>query len=334
MGLQLPQEKQGGDSLKAYTIDTVFDVSDKYIVDNIIARKSITLIVASPKKGKTALGLNLGICINEGIDFLENKVRKTKVVYYCNELSGSLIQERVGRLDLPCSITMKFYEGTSYVDFDEFEKIIKSDVESGYEVFVVDTFSKIKYDRKYNANDYNDTYEVMAKYYELIEKYGCTFIMMYHTKKDSSVKSVSEKVIGSQALSGSVDTIIAIDKASEFDTEFKLDVTSRLFESKAYQVKIHPVRKILELDKIDPIETLEPSIQKLVQMMPKLKMVEGTIVDICSKINLDVESPQQFGKTLSRNRDILKKNGISITMKRGKNNNNYQVKYNSEDVIY
>lgn len=320
--------------MKAYTINTEFDASDKCIVDNIIARKSITLIVASPKKGKTALGLNLGICINEGIDFLENKVRKTKVVYYCNELSGRLIQERIRRLDIPCSSTMKFYEGTSYVDFDDFERIVKADRNLGYEVFIVDTFSKIKYDKKYNANDYNDTYEVMAKYYDLIDKYGCTFIMMYHTKKDSSVKSVSEKVIGSQALSGSVDTIIAINKDSEFDTEFNLDVTSRLFESKAYQVKIHPVRKILELDKIDPIETLEPSIQKLVQMMPKLKMMAGTIVDICSKINLDVESPQQFGKTLSRNRDILKKNGISITMKRGKNNNNYQVKYNSEDVIY
>lgn len=203
--------------MKAYTINTKFDVSDKYIVDNIIARKSITLIVDSSKKGKTALGLNLGICINEGIDFLENKVCKTNIVYYCNELSRKLIQER----------------------------IIKSDVELGYEVFVVDPFSKIKYDRKYNANDYNDTYEVMAKYYELIEKYDCTFIMMYHTKKDSSIKSVSEKVIGSQALSGSVDTIIAINKASEFDTEFSLDVTSRLFESKIYQVKIHPSKKIL-----------------------------------------------------------------------------------------
>ena len=320
--------------MKAYTIDTEFDAFDKYIVDNIIARKSITLIVASPKKGKTALGLNLGICINEGIDFLENKVRKTNVVYYCNELSGKLIQERIKRLDIPCSNTMKFYEGTSYVDFGEFERIIKSDVELGYEVFVVDTFSKIKYDRKYNANDYNDTYEVMAKYYELIEKYGCTFIMMYHTKKDSSIKSVSEKVIGSQALSGSVDTIIAINKSSEFDTEFSLDVTSRLFESKVYQVKIHPSKKILELDKIDPIEMLEPSIQRLVQLMPKLKEIDGTIVDICSKIKLEIESPQQFGKTLNRNKDILRKNGISITMKRGKNNNNYQVKYNSEDVIY
>ena len=320
--------------MKAYTIDTEFDASDKYIVDNIIARKSITLIVASPKKGKTALGLNLGICINEGIDFLENKVRKTNVVYYCNELSGKLIQERIKRLDIPCSNTMKFYEGTSYVDFGEFERIIKSDVELGYEVFVVDTFSKIKYDRKYNANDYNDTYEVMAKYYELIEKYGCTFIMMYHTKKDSSIKSVSEKVIGSQALSGSVDTIIAINKSSEFDTEFSLDVTSRLFESKVYQVKIHPSKKILELDKVDPVEMLEPSIQRLVQLMPKLKEIDGTIVDICSKIKLEIESPQQFGKTLNRNKDILRKNGISITMKRGKNNNNYQVKYNSEDVIY
>ena len=320
--------------MKAYTIDTEFDASDKYIVDNIIARKSITLIVASPKKGKTALGLNLGICINEGIDFLENKVRKTNVVYYCNELSGKLIQERIKRLDIPCSNTMKFYEGTSYVDFGEFERIIKSDVELGYEVFVVDIFSKIKYDRKYNANDYNDTYEVMAKYYELIEKYGCTFIMMYHTKKDSSIKSVSEKVIGSQALSGSVDTIIAINKSSEFDTEFSLDVTSRLFESRVYQVKIHPSKKILELDKVDPIEMLEPSIQRLVQLMPKLKEIDGTIVDICSKIKLEIESPQQFGKTLNRNKDILRKNGISITMKRGKNNNNYQVKYNSEDVIY
>jgi len=301
--------------LKAYTINTEFDASDKYIVDNIIARKSITLIVASPKKGKTALGLNLGICINEGIDFLENKVRKTNVVYYCNELSGKLIQERIKRLDIPCSNTMKFYEGTSYVDFGEFERIIKSDVELGYEVFVVDTFSKIKYDRKYNANDYNDTYEVMAKYYELIDKYGCTFIMMYHTKKDSSVKSISEKVIGSQALSGSVDTIIAINKASEFDTEFSLDVTSRLFESRVYQVKIHPSKKILEIDKVDPIEMLEPSIQRLVQLMPKLKEIDGTIVDICSKINLDVESPQQFGKTLNRNKEILRKNGISITMK-------------------
>lgn len=320
--------------MKAYTIDTEFDASDKYIVDNIIARKSITLIVASPKKGKTALGLNLGICINEGINFLENKVRKTNVVYYCNELSGKLIQERIKRLDIPCSKTMKFYEGTSYVDFGEFERIIKSDVELGYEVFVVDTFSKIKYDRKYNANDYNDTYEVMDKYYELIEKYGCTFIMLYHTKKDSSIKSVSEKVIGSQALSGSVDTIIAINKSSEFDTEFSLDVTSRLFESRVYQVKIHPSKKILELDKVDPIEMLEPSIQRLVQIMPKLKEIEGTIVDICSKIKLEIESPQQFGKTLNRNKDILRKNGISITMKQGKNNNNYQVKYNSEDVIY
>ena len=309
--------------MKAYTINTEFDASDKYIVDNIIARKSITLIVASPKKGKTALGLNLGICINEGIDFLENKVRKTNVVYYCNELSGKLIQERIKRLDIPCSNTMKFYEGTSYVDFGEFERIIKSDVGLGYEVFVVDTFSKIKYDRKYNANDYNDTYEVMAKYYELIEKYGCTFIMMYHTKKDSSIKSVSEKVIGSQALSGSVGTIIAINKSSEFDTEFSLDVTSRLFESRVYQVKIHPLKKTLELDKVDPIEMLEPSIQRLVQIMPKLKEIDGTIVDICSKIKLEIESPQQFGKTLNRNKDILRKNGISITMKRGKNNNNY-----------
>ena len=105
---------------------------------------------------------------------------------YCNEISGKFIQERIKKLDIPCSNTMKFYGGTSYIDFGEFERIIKSDIDLGYDVFAVDTFSKIKCDRKYNANDYNNTYEVMEKYYELID----------------------------------------------FDTEFNLDVTSRLFESK------------------------------------------------------------------------------------------------------
>ena len=90
----------------------------------------------------------------------------------------------------------------------------------------------------------------------------------------------------------------------------------------------------MEFDKVDPIEMLEPSIQRLVQLMPKLKEIDLTLVDICSKIKLAIENPQQFGKTLNRNKEVLRKNGISITMKRGKNNNNYQVKYNSEDVIY
>ena len=138
--------------MKAYTINTEFDASDKYIVDNIIARKSITLIVASHKKGKTALGLNLGICINEGIDFLENKVNKTKGVYYCNELSGKLIQERIKRLDIPCSGSMKFYEGTSYVDFDDFERIVKADTDLGYEVFIIVSNTSIQILTTYKSN--------------------------------------------------------------------------------------------------------------------------------------------------------------------------------------
>ncbi|MGI6334412.1 MAG: hypothetical protein ACOX1A_07440 [Saccharofermentanales bacterium] len=48
--------------MKAYSIETNFDTGEKFIVDDFIARNSISLIVASPKKGKTALGLNLALC--------------------------------------------------------------------------------------------------------------------------------------------------------------------------------------------------------------------------------------------------------------------------------
>ena len=320
--------------MKKYNIETVFEDKNKFIVDRLIAEKSITLIVSSPKKGKTQLGLNLSLCISDGIKFIGREVNKTKVVYYCNELSGRIVQERIKSMDLPCNVELRFYEGNSYITFEEFENIVKENSEDGYKLFILDTFSKIRYDRVYNANDYNDTYDMMGKYYKLIEKYGCTLIMMYHTKKDNSVKSTSEKVIGSQALAGSVDTIIAIDKATEYDTEFKLNVTSRLFESNIVRVKINDERKILELDEVDPVDDLEASMQKLVQSMPKIKVIDGTIVDISSKINLDIESPQQFGKTLIRNSEILMKNGISISSKRGKNNNVYHIEYNAEDVKF
>ncbi|WP_257616972.1 helicase RepA family protein [Campylobacter pinnipediorum] len=133
--------------MKHYTIETLFDTSNRFIVENIIADKSISLIVASPKKGRTALGLNLALCVNAGIDFLEKKVRQTKVVYYCNELSGTVIQERVKKIEIPCLPSLKFYNGTSCVTFEEFEEMIEKNIQEGYKLFVVDTFSKIKYER-------------------------------------------------------------------------------------------------------------------------------------------------------------------------------------------
>ena len=320
--------------LKEYNIETKFNEENKFIIENFIVNKGITLIVASPKKGKTMLGLNIALCIHNGVEFLGNKTLKSNTVYYCNELSGKIVIERIKKMDLLCEKDFKLYEGIGQISFEELENMVKEKSEEGFKVFIIDTFSKIKYERVYNTNDYNDTYDLIDKYYKLIEKYGCTFIMMYHTKKDSSVKSISEKVIGSQALSGAVDTIISIDKASEKDTEFALDITSRQFESRTYQVKINPEKSIIELDVIEPVESLEPSIQKLVQAMPKLKEFEGTIVDICSKISLDIESPQQFGKTINRNKELLKKNGITISSKRGKNNNIYNLRYDANDVVY
>lgn len=137
----------------------------------------------------------------------------------------------------------------------------------------------------------------MSKHYNLIEKYGCTFIMMYHAKKDSSAKSIREKVTSSGVLSASVDSIIAIDKDLELDTEFRLKLTSRLLESKNYNVKSNPRKQIVELEKIGPIESLEAYIQRLVQNMTRLKEDQGIIVDISSKINLDRDSLQKFKKS-------------------------------------
>ena len=62
--------------MKAYTINTEFDASDKYIVDNIIVRKSITLIVASPKKVRQHWDLILGYVSMKELIFLKTRCVK------------------------------------------------------------------------------------------------------------------------------------------------------------------------------------------------------------------------------------------------------------------
>lgn len=84
--------------------------------------------------------MNLSLCINQGIDFIEKKEIKKNVVYYCNDLRGNVVQERIKKMELPCDNKFEFYEGDNYVDFKESEKIIGKKVEASYEVFVVGAF--------------------------------------------------------------------------------------------------------------------------------------------------------------------------------------------------
>lgn len=304
---------------------------DDYIVKNLIAKESITIIASSPKMGKTALGLNLAICINQGYSFLDNKVNKNKVFYYCNELSEQVIRKRVEAINLKCDDTLIFHDNKNYIDFDKFEEMVEEKVKLGYLVFFIDTFSKIEYERNFDINSYKDTYKLMSKYYRLIEKYKISFIIMHHTKKGNGILSISEKVIGSTALSGTVDTIIAINKNSELDSEFSLDVTSRIFMSNTLDVKINKNNQ-LERNVEEVIEELEPSISQLVLSMPQIKKIRGSIVDIASKIRLELASPQQFGKILKRNIEVLKKHGIYIKQWKEIRGQRYEIEYLSEKV--
>lgn len=62
------------------------------------------------------------------------------------------------------------------------------------------------------------------------------------------LKNMFQLNIDSQALSGAVHIIISIDKYGKKTTEFTLDITSRQFKTKTYQVKINPEKKTIELD--------------------------------------------------------------------------------------
>ena len=170
-------------------------------------------------------------------------------------------------------------------------------------------FSGIDTNSNYDLCNYQDMGQVvLPNFRELCQKYGLTMLLVHHLNKSNST-------LGSTAIDCSVDGIITLKQDVNIKNIIIFNYESRDYEGQDFILKRND-NLTFEISKLE-CEDLHPYLIMFLNYSIKKIEFDFTCSQITSALNITM-SPSVFGKLLSNNIDNLKKEGLYITKKRGK----------------
>lgn len=208
-----------------------------YYVDNFIPQ-GLNLICSVPKMGKSWLALDLCLSICNGKNFLGFKTKQSGCLYLALEDSYNRLKQRMNKILPNESAPNNFIYSIKSNDLKngfitQLESFIDS--HSDIKVIIIDTLQKIRSESKSN-NAYSHDYKELSQIKRLADDKGLCVILIHHLKKGMTTDPF-EKVSGTTALTGCVDTTYVLDKINRSDEETHLSVVGRDVEYNEYILK-------------------------------------------------------------------------------------------------
>jgi hypothetical protein len=177
--------------------------------------EGLTLLVGSPKIGKSWVALQLCVAVALGEHALGKlPVDKGTALYLALEDNPRRLQRRLGNLldndTNPDLDNLKLYTEWPSVD-DGGDDSLDSWLENHPDtrLVVIDTLKMIKDKRsKGNANAYDIDYEAVRPLLRVAQKHGVALVVVHHTKKFQDTDDPYKDISGSTGLTGGVDNIV------------------------------------------------------------------------------------------------------------------------------
>lgn len=216
---------------------------------NEILPEGVTLVVAKPKVGKSALILYLMVQIA-----LQNKIwdtfstKKAKILYLPYDDPMRRMKDRITRISEALNIGNLEQLNNLYVrNKEELKKISVKDnlvsvfseiKQAGFDIVIIDTLHLAFDFKHYDFNVYKNEYDNMSLIKKTAEELGLSLVIVHHAKKGESL-DVIDAASGSNGMTGAVDTIWTIIN-SQFDNSKLLHVTGKEVETNTYQLQMEP----------------------------------------------------------------------------------------------
>lgn len=196
--------------------------------------QGITIIAARPKYRKSWLILLMCLMISSGQNFLGFKTVKCGVLYVDLEDSLNRLQHRIKKIldgdKIPESFDITIHASTLETGFiQELEEYIKQKPET--KLIAIDTLQKIR-GNTYNKNLYSQDYSDLSKLKSFADKYGVCIVVVHHIRKSSkNDNDVFEQILGTNGITGAVDTILVLNNFDKDLSQATLHITGRDVES-------------------------------------------------------------------------------------------------------
>lgn len=305
------------------------------LIEDILA-PGITIIAGKPRVGKTNFSLQLATALStKNTKFLNKKCLYTKVIYFSFDTKKEEIQKRLNLIPLETENLYLLYRDTEEeFTFSDIETEIKIQnlkrKKSQEMLIVIDMFQNVKYERKYDINSYQDTYDMIKKYYFLAKKYDCNFILVHHVNKSSSSNDVFDSLNGSIGLRGAAENMLLI---TENNNNFELHIDSRYFNGSSISLK-KDENGFFELNEEETIiVTDDKDLIELIKFVARTdeKFIEDTATNICVKANLKYTIPRQLFLKLENNEELLHQNNILFSKRRSNGKNLIKIELNENE---
>jgi hypothetical protein len=215
----------------------------KFLVEGILP-EGLSILSGSPKIGKTFFALNMALSIATGEKTLGHlSTEKVGVAYIAMDEKDQYIQEKLNCI-------REFQQRNVIPDNFRFIFEINRLSEGGHEqlldyidrhpeikLIVIDTLGRFRKPAGGKGNAYEVDVESIGQIQDICKKKNVSILLLHHNKKGKSEDYV-ENLSGSMGISGTVDTILGLERA-RFEDEGTLKVTPRIGEGKDLSVKFN-----------------------------------------------------------------------------------------------
>ncbi len=243
-----------------------------WLVPGIIPLEGVTMLVGSPKSGKSLFVLNIVISYlisNIILNFFPTPNKEIKVLYLDLEASDRRIKERALKLISNNPFPDTFVVANSWPRFGEggLGKLRQRLELEHFDLIIVDILGKVQSKRNVsNVHSYSLDQQEIDKFSTLCKKFNTSIILVHHTRKAKSSDWI-DMVSGSHGISGTVDTLLYLYR-EKGQTGATLYVTGRDIEEETYMLDFDKPSKRWEMigsieDILSPLTTARRNIVEL-----------------------------------------------------------------------
>jgi hypothetical protein len=217
---RIAEEKGKGAIISAAKLKDTEYKNTEFIIDGLLP-VGLTLLMGSPKMGKSWLTLLMSECITSGFPLFGYSVRKSIVLYYTLEDSIKRCKYRLTKIGSVWSPYLNFSEeARSTID------IMNGIRATGARVVFIDTF--MAFSDIEDNNSYSETTRKVRELKRIADTFEVAVVIVHHTKKNSyKTDDWTEEAIGSQGLVGAADCIISLKRKKRGDDNAMLLITGR-----------------------------------------------------------------------------------------------------------
>ena len=289
-----------------------------FVVDDLLSQ-GLHILAGSPKVGKSWLALWLAVTVAKGESVWGMGVKQGTTLYLCLEDSTLRIQNRLFEIaeDAPANVHFTTNSDTLGKGLEEQLCAFLSEHPDTVLV-IIDTLQMIRgagYDNTY-ANDYRD----LSALKQIADAHGIAILLIHHLRKESA-DDVFNRISGTTAISGAVDSSFTLVEERRGSGRAKLSCIGRDIEYRELTLERNGenVWELVSDSRTQPELLGDRIIYLLSELMRERTKFIGTPTELSERIDpVGVErmSPKKVSRQILQNLDALRKIGISAVVRR------------------